>query len=373
MWACVWRRFEPHQNRTRIIAPELQKGFVERLLRTGLRLIVETLLNQIAWKRQSPAEAFLRPLMKARLRCQNEQPFHLRISRECFRPCRRCTRLFTGSKIDVLGHSETTRNSIFKGRSRLRFSNIQWLVGAGMVGIGVLFADGSFAALLKTNRLLASFDGPANYWIWPQSAIWWFFPGFGAVTLSWEFVLQVWARFGNRDEANLYSYWSNQKLGFDATKLLRWMAILIALPVGIFTVLALPIHTALRQSGIKDCGYAFAPCNLCRYADVRRITAIEGYRDRDGKLNRRAGIVVDFSDGRRWSSANESDLSKSVDPDFAMVLASKTNLPCNYPQTEADIPPIAVEFGRKKPQRTQYHRAGADKKSVISSNAKVLP
>jgi hypothetical protein len=229
-----------------------------------------------------------------------------------------------------------------------RFNNVQWLVGAGMVVIGVLFAYGSNAALLKTNRFLTSLDGPANYWIRPQSAIWWFFFGFGAVTLSWEFVLQVWARFGNRDEANLYRYCSNHKLGLDATKLLRGMAILIARPVGIFTVLALPIRTALRQSGIKDCGYAFAPCKLCRYARARRITAIERYRDRDGKLNRSAGILVDFSDGRRWSSANEGDLSKSFDPDFAMVLATKTNLPCNYPQTEADMPPIAVESGRKK-------------------------
>jgi hypothetical protein len=127
------------------------------------------------------------------------------------------------------------------------------------------------------------------------------------------------------------------------------MAILIALPAGIFTVLALPIHTARRQSGIKDCGYAFAPCKSYRYADARRITAIEGYRDRDGKLNCRAGSVVDFSDGRRWSSANEGDLSKSVDPDFAMILATKTNLPFNYLQTEPDIPAIAVESGRKKP------------------------
>jgi hypothetical protein len=231
----------------------------------------------------------------------------------------------------------------------LRFSNVQWLVGAGMVVIGVLFACGSYAALLKTNRFLASFDGPANFWIWPQSAIGWFFPGFGAITLSWELVLQVWARFGNRDEANIYSYWSNQKVGSDGTKLLRWMAILIALPIGIFTVLALPIHTALRQNDIKDCGHAFAPCKLYRYADARRMTVIEGFRDRDGKLNPRAGIVIDFSDGRRWSSANEGDFSKFVDPNFANFLTTKSNLPFKHLQTEADIPPLAVESGREKP------------------------
>jgi len=231
----------------------------------------------------------------------------------------------------------------------LRFSNVQWLVGAGMVVIGAIFACVSYAALLKTNRFIASFDRPANFWIWPQSAIWWFFPGFGALTLSWELVLQVWARFGDRDEAQLYSYWSNQKVGFNSTKSLRWMAILIALPIGIFTVLALPMHTALRQNDIKDCGYAFAPCKVYRYADAQRMTVIEGFRQRDGTLTRRAGIVIDFSDARRWSSADNGDFKKFVDPDFAMFLATKTNLPFRYLQTEAEIPPLAEESVRAKP------------------------
>jgi hypothetical protein len=228
----------------------------------------------------------------------------------------------------------------------IRFNSLQWLVGAGTALIGILFALGSYGFFLRMNRFLASFDGPANFWIWPQSAIWWFFPGFGALALSWELVLQSWARFGKRDEANLYGYWSSEKICFDSRKMLRWMAILIALPIGILTVLALPMRTALRQDDIKDCGYAF---KVYRYADARRMTVVEGSRNHDGKFNRRPGIVIDFSDGRRWSSADESDFSKFVDPDFAMFLATKTNLPFNYLQTEADIPPLALESGREKP------------------------
>jgi hypothetical protein len=231
----------------------------------------------------------------------------------------------------------------------VRFSSVQWFVGTGTALLGILFALGSYEFFLRTNHFLASFDGPANFWIWPQSAIWWFFPMLGALTLSWELVLQVWARFGDRNEANLYSYWSCEKVGFKSRKMLRWMAILIALPVGLLTALALPMHTAIRQNDIKDCGYAFAQCKVYRYADARRLTVIEGFRNRDGKFNRRAGIVIDFSDGRRWSSADNGDFGKPVDPDFALFLATTTNLPFNYLQTEAEIPPLTVESRREKP------------------------
>jgi len=222
----------------------------------------------------------------------------------------------------------------------LRFRSIQWIVGVVMMVVGVLFALSTHAALVWLNQYLATADGPAEFRLWPQSAIWWFFPGFGALALSWEITLQLWSLFGNRDEANLYSYWSSQAAGFDSRRLLRWMTILIALPIGVLTFLELPVHTVLRQDDIRECGYAFAPCKMYRYADARRMTMIEGFRDRDGMLTSRAGIVIDFSDGRRWSSADIGDFGKTVDPAFQDFLVKKTQLPLDYAQTEADIPQI---------------------------------
>lgn len=223
-----------------------------------------------------------------------------------------------------------------------RFSNTQWTwtVGISMLVVGVLFAISTHAALVLFNKYFSMKDGPAEFRIWQQSVIWWIFPLFGAFALSWEIVMQLWSDFGNREEAHLYNYWSIQKSGFDVTKLLRWMAILIVLPIGILTVLALPMHAALRQNDIQDCGYAFTPCKLYRYLDARRMTVIEGFRTRDGKLTRRAGIVIDFSGGRRWSSADLGDFSPSVDPAFTEFLEKKTQLPLNRAQAEADIPPL---------------------------------
>lgn len=63
-------------------------------------------------------------------------------------------------------------------------------------------------------------------------------------------------------------------------------------------------------------------------------------RDRDGKLTRRAGIVIDFSDGRRWSSADIGDFNERLDPALEQFLENRTHLLYNYAQTEADIPPL---------------------------------
>jgi len=71
------------------------------------------------------------------------------------------------------------------------------------------------------------------------------------------------------------------------------------------------------------------------------MTMIEGSRDRNGKLIRRAGILLDFADGSRWSSADIGDFLQTVDPEFAEFLKDKTRLPVYEAETEADIPQLA--------------------------------
>lgn len=221
-----------------------------------------------------------------------------------------------------------------------RFRSTRWIVGFSMAVTGILFAFSAHALLVRLNRYLANADGPAHFRQWPQSAIWWFFPGFGAICLCWEIVLQLWSRFGNHQTAALYSDWTNQSAGFDSRRVLRWMALLIALPIGVLTALALSVHTSLRDSDIRECGYAFARCKTYPYDAATRMTMIEGFRTRDGKLSERAGIVIDFQDGRRWSSADMSEFGHMVDPSMTEFLQQKTHLTPNYAETAADIPPV---------------------------------
>jgi hypothetical protein len=227
-----------------------------------------------------------------------------------------------------------------------RFMPLRWKVIGAMIAICILFAFGTWKALSGINSFLASIDGPAAFYLLPQTAIWWFFPGFGSVALCWELTLQIWAIFGTRDQVNLFSDWTNLSArfwgtaGMNSRKVLRWLALLIALPIGVFTALALNMHASVGPDTIRDCGYAFKPCAVYPVAGVLRMTQIEGFRTKDGKLTRRPGIVLDFKDGRRWSSADWGDFKNSVDPALSKFLTEKTNLTLETAITENDIPPL---------------------------------
>ena len=219
-----------------------------------------------------------------------------------------------------------------------RFRHTKWAVGVSMIAIGVAFVWATHYVFVSLNHYLAARDGSGtSLQLCPQSAIWWFFPGFGALALCWEIALQLWSAFDRGDSARLYRLWSDGRAGMDCTRILRWMALVIAAPIGVFTVLALPMHTALGLQAIRVCGHAWAKCQTFDYSKAVKMTEIEGFRDRDGKLNRRAGIVVDFADGRRWSSADTGNFQDSVDPALLAFLTKHIHLPLEQAQTEVDI------------------------------------
>ncbi len=228
-----------------------------------------------------------------------------------------------------------------------RFQRVMWIPPLCMVAVGILFAFGVHAALVWLNRYIANVH-PSDIQLLPQTAIWWFFPAFGALCLSWEITLQLWGLFGNREAADLYGDWSNvtrvmggwSAYGMDSRRVLRLLSLVIALPIAIFTVLAIPMHASIGPSSIVDCGYGFKGCTIYGLGDARRITAIRGFRTKDGKLTDRAGLIVDFADGRRWSSADWGDFKKKADPEFAALLILETGLPIGDATTEEEIPPI---------------------------------
>jgi hypothetical protein len=98
------------------------------------------------------------------------------------------------------------------------------------------------------------------------------------------------------------------------------------------------MHTALRQQDIRVCGYAWEECKPFYYSKAVRMTQIDGFRDRYGRFSFRAGIILDFADGRRWSSADIGEFRKSVDSALAGYLVERTHLPLEHAETDVDIP-----------------------------------
>lgn len=226
----------------------------------------------------------------------------------------------------------------------LRFKATQWIFGIGMVGVGVLIFFALHQTLITINRYLASLDGPADFVLYPQSAIWYFLPGFAAITMSWDVTLWAWSSLGQKQTVLLYEYWSNAKAGFNATRLLRLVIVVVVLPIAILSGLALPEHDSLRANEIRSHGYGVSPAKVFRYSEAKDLFAIEGFRTRDGKLMKRAGCILYFSDGRRWSSADIGDFKPTIDPRLLAFLQNKTGLPVKYATTERDD--YAKVYGR---------------------------
>jgi hypothetical protein len=134
----------------------------------------------------------------------------------------------------------------------------------------------------------------------------------------------LWSLFGDRNRIGRFIDWTHQRGGFDSTRALRWMALLLALPIGVATLLAIPIHSSLCDDNIVVGHYAQLAPQCLTYSRARRVALVDGLRDRSGKFAARAEIIVDFDDGSRWRSADNRDFTPEVDSGLAEFLQRKT-------------------------------------------------
>jgi hypothetical protein len=204
------------------------------------------------------------------------------------------------------------------------FGATNWAVYTCMIAVGIAFAFLVNRALVTANRSFAEAVGPATFRLLPVAPIWWFFAGIGALCLSWEITLFLWSLFGDRNRIGRFIDWTHQRGGFDSTRALRWMALLLALPIGVATLLAIPIHSSLCDDNIVVGHYAQLARQCLTYSRARRVALVDGLRDRSGKFAARAEIIVDFDDGSRWRSADNRDFTPEVDSGLAEFLQRKT-------------------------------------------------
>jgi hypothetical protein len=220
----------------------------------------------------------------------------------------------------------------------LRFRYVQWGVGLALLVTGATVAWVVHRFLVTLNQSFAVQEGPASFVLLPSAAIWWFLPGFGALAVCWDLVLFMWSLLGDRRTIDQYVLWTHLRSGFNSTKILRWMALIIALPIGVATLLATPMHSTLHDNEIHIREYASLTSLRYRYSDARRLAVVSGIRDRDLKFSARAEVLLKFADGRRWSSADNRDFEKTVDENVVNFLATKTGLPVEHAEVEGDLP-----------------------------------
>jgi hypothetical protein len=220
------------------------------------------------------------------------------------------------------------------------FTYANTAVYAVMIAVGIAFAYLSHLTLVAANRHFAEVDGPAAFRLFPSTAIWWFFPGFGSLCLSWEITLFLWSLLAGGPKVHRFIDWTSEHAGFDSTRALRWMSLFIAIPIGIATLLAIPLHSSLRDKDIVVGHYATLVRQTFPYSQDERLVSVDGFRDRKGKFTPRAAIIIVFNNGSRWNSSDNRDFTREPDRGLAEFLQRKTGLVVEHYGTDAEVPHV---------------------------------
>jgi hypothetical protein len=207
-----------------------------------------------------------------------------------------------------------------------RFATTKNRINASMLVVAIVIFISLHSVLLLLQRWFASSAAESVYVFLPSNTIWYFLPGFAAVCLCWETVLLVWSHVGGAQQAALYRYWSDLRAGYNATRALRVFAWTVVLPIGIATFLALPMHTTFQEERIEIHGYARVGAKYYSYADVQRVSLVDGELLRDGTFQFDPQVVVDLKGGRRWSTRDSRDPQRSVDLVFMNFVAAKARV-----------------------------------------------
>ncbi len=217
-----------------------------------------------------------------------------------------------------------------------RYRTTVWVVGLAEAVSVLLVGYFTYRLCLWGNQALARADGQGEFTLLPQNDIWIFFPGFLALTTPWEVVRFFWKSFGDRQEMKIYESWGNQKMGFDGPRVLRWMILILAGPIGVFTILALPMHKTLQNDQILDRGFASLRPTIHRYVDASAVAQVEGYRLKDGTWRRRQELLIKFAGNAVWESSFSGDDIPLPDG-LAQFVGEKTQLPVQSAQTQDDL------------------------------------
>lgn len=217
----------------------------------------------------------------------------------------------------------------------LRFKRIQRIVVVALIACGISIALVLHALLLMAQSHYTRVDGTGAFRFLPSEAIWWFFPGFAGIVLCWDFFLFCWGM--HSEEASIYRHWSDMKAGFRATVVFRIAGWVILFPTLSATVLALPMHSTFGDQKVTIAGFASSSPKQYSYSEIRRIAVAEGTTNRDGSFVADPQTIIDFSDGRRWSTRDSRDPVQQNDPAFVAFLVAKTHLTLEYCHSVSDL------------------------------------
>jgi len=160
------------------------------------------------------------------------------------------------------------------------------------------------------------------------------------LAIPWPFTVWYLRKVGRWEEADSIEDAADEKGRANSFKIMKWMSIGLAAPIGVFTVLAIPIHLSITDSAVKVGHYASFRSDVFPFNQARRATVIDGYKLRDGSLQPARDLIIDYADGRRLRGNQVGDGGTSIPDDVMQLLIAKTGLTPEHAETADDIPAL---------------------------------
>ncbi len=212
------------------------------------------------------------------------------------------------------------------------------VAGACMWLLGIAIAAGGFFALRTVNHLWSHPDHNTLFVAYPPQVIWMFLPGFAALAIPWVFALWLLRRFGYAGQAAEIVENGNQKGGFNCERVMKWLIWIIVVPIGLFTLPAIPMHLAVKsdQALLTHYGHIFP--DRFYFSDARHAYWVQGYYVRNGRFISQPDLLITFADGRRLHANAVGDGGSVPSPQLVSLLLARTGLAAIPIKAENDIP-----------------------------------
>jgi hypothetical protein len=170
----------------------------------------------------------------------------------------------------------------------------------------------SFFVFREANYLWARLDGPAQLRTYETQAVWFFFPAFAAMSVPWPLTIWMLRRLGRNDEADAICDESNRKSGFNSYRVMVWFSCWVVVPIGVVTLMAIPIHLSIGDSEVRVGRYAKWSSERFRYDQAVRARLVSVAETRGGQRVMTRNLLIDFSDGRTLDSSVGRDGRETV-------------------------------------------------------------
>jgi hypothetical protein len=214
-------------------------------------------------------------------------------------------------------------------------------IGAAMGSLGIGFGL-LFFALRGANHWWASLDGPSMLTQYAAPVIWCFFPGFAALATPWPLTVWYLRKVGRWEEADSIEDSADSQGGMNSLRVMKWLSIGLVAPIGVFTLLAIPIHLSISNSEVRVGHYASFHSEVFPLREARRLTVVDGDRPRNGRFHPAKDVIIDFADGRRLRGNQVGDGGSSIREDVMQLLIENTGLTPEHAETAEEIRAIAT-------------------------------